>query len=151
MAKVQNPTITKNDMTFHLKEIPALYQTRFMSDYEKKNPKPVPPMRAVKYVGKVENLEPDTENEYYKQQKEDWDRSFALSYTDFMICMGVMDNPPADWQPAYSFENELSEKERKVLWVGEFFPSQDELNELSEAIQSINTPTAKGLEVAEKN
>lgn len=151
MAKIKNPTIKKNGVEFQLKEIPGLYATRFLSDFEKKHPQPTPPMRVVKYVGKVENLEPDPDNEYYKEQMATWNRNFSIAYTDFTIYMGVVNTPPVDWKPAYDFEYELTEKERKILWIGEYFVSESDLTELSEAIQSINNPTEKGLQEAEKN
>ena len=150
MPKVKEPTIKKNGVTFDLKEVPTLYISRFMSDYEKTHAKPVPPMRVVKYI-KEEHLEPDLENAYYKEQKEDYDRSFGLAYTNFMICLGVKNDPPSDWQPAFEFGETLNKNDRKVLWIGEYFPSQDDLTELSTAITSINQVTEEGLKEAEKN
>lgn len=129
-----------------LKPVPPLLLQRFLQEWKKRNPHPTPPPREM-VVGDEHVLVPNSSDPYYVDVLvPTWEESYGAAQVDFFLYYGVIDNPPDGWIPDDIFySGDLTKIERKSIWVSEFLEAVEDITEITEAIQSINMVTDKGL------
>lgn len=148
----------KQDLTYEiastgkhltLKPIPPLLLQRFLLEWKKKYPRPSPPPREMK-VGDEIIAVPNSADPYFQVLLQDWEEEQGSAQVDFFLYYGILDNPPDDWTPdeVFYLEGQLTRIKRKAIWLSEFLESVDDITDITEAIQSLNMVTDKGLETS---
>lgn len=144
-----NFRLEDSNKTLTLKPIPPLLLQRFVLEWRKTHPKPVPPPREMTIGDEVVAV-PNSTDQYFVMLLEDWAEEKNAAEVDFFLAYGVVDSPPDDWEPDplfYSGDRPPQWK-RKALWLSEILQTLDDMNRLTEAIQSLNMITERGLEEA---
>lgn len=143
-------TLPDSGVTLLLKPIEPVLLQRFIIEWGKKYPKPVPPLIEINIAGKLIS-QPDAKDAYFIMQLEDWSARQNTDVLDFMLAYGVLDRPPDDWLPDEIFySGHLPEYQRKALWISGQIRTVKDLTALQEAIEGLNSVTEGGLE-ASKN
>lgn len=134
--------ITESGVILELRPIPPLVLQRWEWEYSKTHPAPMPPLKI------LANGEEwyDREDATFKEQRALWNNAYREAQLDFVWGRGVVTDPPKNWTSVFGLNGSMP----KLNWMAEFL-SDDEIESLTEAITSINLPTEKAVEEAEKN
>lgn len=136
-----NPRYTlKDGRELRLRVIKGLILQRFNIELKKRYPIVEPPLV------KLENgdLWRDVNDEWYKLQREERDQLVNEATAEFLFSNGVLDDPPADWQPFWK-----SDADPRYVWISEIIDT-DDIDQLMNAIMGIDNVTPDGVEEAEK-
>ena len=135
--------VTRSGVVLALKPIKAMLIALFDEHYRGKFPPPTPPLI------KLENgdMYPDAANEWYRTQYARWVNRYNLDSTQFMFEAGVLTDVPADFTSPFASET----RSLKFIWLSTEVLDSHEIELLTEAITSLDAPTAQAVEQAEKN
>lgn len=141
-------TAPDSGITFELEPIPPFNLDDFSNTYDKRQPKPKPPLIEITVVDK-KLAQANPKDEYYLMEYRQWEAEKENASTNFMFYKGVKDNPPDDWEPdELLYEGTLAKWERKAMWVKCQLATVNDIRSLMEAINSINNVTEAGIENA---
>lgn len=129
-------------VVIQLRPIRSLVLQRYMVEWEKGNPQPLP----LKYqMSNGEWADADFDPAY-QSLKESWDRAFQDHQTSVVFKLGVASPVPADWQPEF----DIFADNPKLNWLYSVI-ADEELEALSTAIVGLANATQAGVEDAQKN
>lgn len=143
-TRKNNPQFTlQNGLVLSLKPVANVVLGRIITEWVRKNPKPVP------LTVTLENGDPwqDTENEHYKDATTLWTIGLQDAQIAHILMAGIQNRPPSDWVN----ETGIYEDKPTLAWLYSQFSSDEELTELTTAISGLNEATVKAIEEAEKN
>lgn len=144
-------TAPDGGITFDLEPIPPFNLDDFSNTYDKRHPKPKPPLMEITVVDK-KLAQANPKDEYYLTELQEWMADKENASTNFMFYKGVKDNPPDDWEPdELLYDGTLEKWQRKAMWVKCQLKTINDIKGLIEAINSINNVTDAGIDSAEKN
>ena len=149
---VPNPKFeTKEGHVLSLKPIPVGVYKRFLQEWLSRNPAPKPPKKPVTIIDTV-YLEDDLDNQWYLIEFNLWSLKKDRAELDFILSRGILGDPPENWLPDVdTVSANPSSNELKALWLMECIFTEEDLDDLKEAIVSLSTPTQKAVEESEKN
>jgi hypothetical protein len=141
-----------SELTLSVRVIPRLVLNRFKIDWEKKNPKPLPPKVEVTIVN-TKTSQNDSRDEYYQRQLDDWRELQANALADFIFLRGIVSEVPENWEPVFPelVPEEPTSDQLKLAWLSELLEQEADIIKLQEAIMSLSEPTEEGIKEAEKN
>jgi hypothetical protein len=141
-----------DELTLSVRVIPRLVLNRFKIDWEKKNPKPLPPKVEVTIVN-TKTSQNDSRDEYYQRQLDDWRELQANALADFIFLRGIVSEVPENWEPVFPelVPEEPTSDQLKLAWLSELLEQEADIIKLQEAIMSLSEPTEEGIKEAEKN
>ena len=133
-----------NGTILELRPLTQLAFTRYMQEWKRANPEPLPP----EYVMSNGETGQDTSNARYLAQHAVWQEAFTSSQIEFVFKYGVVNEPPSDFVPYLP----IFEHDRKLNWLYSILPNSElEEGALTNAIMGIANATTEGVEQAEKN
>ena len=140
--------VTPDGTVLELKQINALV---LMHVFAPNRGKPKPPKKKVRLAGGHERLEEHPDDEDYLEQVAEWQTGHSLKGLVFIFNYGIKTMPPAEFYEAIEdlYEDDLSTKDVKFLWIASLCDAPETQEALIEAIMGLAVPTEAGLDEAE--
>jgi len=139
---------TSGGVIIELQAVPPSKSKRFYHAYRISHPQPTPPQHEIKRARKMVWVD-NTNDPYFKQQMDSWNIDFSLAVSDYMIKRGVLSTPPNDFEidsDILEMYGEVSEDQRKIIWVEGLLVSEEENEGFFEALRSITEATEGAIE-----
>lgn len=122
--------------------------TSLVLERVKQEGKPKIPMVEVTIGGKYKQLEANPNDENYKRLLEEWGVESGIRTMRFLYQLGTVVTVPDDFMDERrDFFPNATAGDWKYLYICSLVPDQD-IEYLTEAIMSMNMPTARGLQEA---
>jgi len=140
--------ITPDGVVLELKQLNTLV---LMHVFSPNRGKPKPPKIKVRLAGGHERYEDHAEDEAYLERVAEWQTGHSLQGLMFLFNYGILNMPPPEFhdQIADLYDEGLSTKDVKFLWVAGLAEKPQTQEALIEAIMGLSVPTEEGLDEAE--
>ncbi len=157
-TKIYPYTVKDTGVELNIRKLSPLFLADASAAYQKKNPKPTPPMNEVEYGDGKKVMEPNLADPLYDQMLVAWNEGLQEFQRSLLIDLGVVveltDDIKAeiqekrDWWKE-SFGEELSKNDRWVYVNYIALGSPEDVTELVEAIVSRIAPTESQIKAAQ--
>lgn len=97
MPRVPEEIELDSEVTVTIRPVPPRLYSTLVANYEKRRPRPQPPMIEVKYKGEKPELQPDLEDPDYRARAGDWQRGLDARLQDYFMENAVQVDVPHGW------------------------------------------------------
>jgi hypothetical protein len=98
MAKVPEEIELDSGVTVNIRPVPPRLYSTLVSNYEKRRPRPQPPMVEVKFKGEEPELQPNEDDPDYRAKATVWQRGMDAHLQEYFLENAVQVDVPETWR-----------------------------------------------------